>query len=275
MLKMIDYWRATEPSVFGLYHIICILIVIAVSILLIKKVKNPTDKTLNKLLLIFSIVMLVLEVYKELTYMTSYDEVTQTYDYDWYAFPFQFCSTTMYIMLIAGLLKPGKFKDAMLAFLASYSLFGGLTVFAYPEQVFVERVGINFQTMVHHGSQIVVGCYLLGSNVVKFNYKTLIKGTYVFVALFFIALAMNIIVYNTGIANGESFNMFYVGPYYECTLPLVSLFYPKEFTIIKYLLFLCIYVFGFIAASGAVLALGYGLKRLIILIQNKLVKNNN
>ena len=271
-MLMINYWRMPEPKVFGIYHIICILIVIAITILMAKRIKNPNDKTLNKILFITGIIMILFEVYKELTYILYFNEDIGKYEYDWEFFPFQFCSTAIYIVFISSFLKPGKFKDSMLAFLATYSLFAGLTVFAYPEQVFIERVGINIQTMVHHGLQIIIGTYLLATGVVKFDYKTLVKGTYVFIALFLIAITMNVVVYNLGIAGDDEFNMFYIGPYYECTLPLVSLFYPKEFTILKYLGFICIYVLGFVAASGAVLALGYGLKVLILKIQNKCFK---
>ena len=109
----------------------------------------------------------------------------------------------------------------------------------------------------------------------KINYKTIIKGTYIFIALFLIAFSLNVIVYNTNIANGDEFNMFYIGPYYECTLPLVSLFYPKEFTILKYIGFLCLYLFGFIAASSAVLLLGYSLKIIIAKIKSKYFCNQN
>ena len=203
MLFLIDYLRATEPSVFGFYHIFCILLVIGVTILMVKKFKSPDEKTLNRILFISGITMLLFEVYKELTYVMEYNSDTNMYEYDWEYFPFQFCSTAMYILFIASFLKPGKFKDAMLAFAATYSLFGGLTVYAYPEQVFIERVGINIQTMYHHGAQVVIGAYLLSSGVVKINYKTIIKGTYIFIALFLIAFSLNVIVYNTNIANGD------------------------------------------------------------------------
>ncbi len=276
MLKMINYWEMAEPKVFGLYHIICIVIVILGTILLTKKVKNPNNKTLKVILLISGIIMLLLEIYKQLTFLTEYDEQTKTWDYSWYGFPFQFCSTPMYLMLIFVLLKPGKFQEAILCFLATFSIFGGLTVYAYPEQVFTERVGVNIQTMVHHGLQLVIGYYLIASGTVKINFKTLLKGSFVFLVLFLIALLMNIVVYNTGITNGDEFNMFYIGPYYECILPLVNLFYPNEFNIFSYLGFLILYVGGFIFVSGIVLLIAQGLKMLYFKFKkNNLSKTNN
>lgn len=263
---MFNYIIIDTPKVYGLFHIGCILVLIAVCVLLCKFIKKPTDKTINIVLLTMGIVMLGLEVYKELTFILELNEETGKYEYAWYAFPFQFCSTTMYVMVITALLKPGKVKDAMLAFLASYSIFGGLTVYAYPEQVFVSRLGIDIQSMAHHGLQIACGVWLLYTKTVKVNIKTILSGTYVFLVLLAMALVMNIVVYKSGVIADHTFNMFYVGPYYECTLPLVSLLWPKEFTIFKYILFLLIYIFGFIGAASVILLIAYGIERLCIKI---------
>jgi len=39
----------------------------------------------------------------------------------------------------------------------------------------------------------------------------------------------------------ETFNMFYIGPYYDCSLPLLSMIYPK----IPYICFILLYILGF------------------------------
>ena len=259
----LDYIITEPPKVFGLFHIACILIVIAICVILGVKYKNPTEKGLNRTLLIFGLIMLVLEIYKELTYILYFDADTGTYKYSWYAFPFQFCSTPMYILLIAPFVKNKKVKDCMLSFLACFSVFGGLCVLIYPEQVFISRLGITIQSMLHHSCQIIVGSFLISSGVVKLNKETLLHGSYVFFVLLIMALTMNIVVYNFDLLPGHTFNMFYVGPYYECTLPLVSLLWPNEFTLLKYILFLMIYIIGFVLASGVVLIFAYLIKKCI------------
>ena len=50
-----------------------------------------------------------------------------SYNYAWYAFPWQFCSTPMYIGLLAGLSK-GKLHDHFCAYLATFALFAGTAV---------------------------------------------------------------------------------------------------------------------------------------------------
>lgn len=99
--------------------------------------------------------------------------------------------------------------------------------------------------------------------MVKLNKETLLHGSYVFFVLIIMALTMNIVVYNFDLLPGHTFNMFYVGPYYECTLPLVSLLWPNEFTLLKYILFLMIYIIGFVLASGVVLIFAYLIKKCI------------
>lgn len=256
------------PKSYGLFHLGSIIILGIVIFLSIKFLKNPSRKTVNIVMLVSGIIMILLEVFKELSFVVTFNEELQIYEYSWYAFPFQFCSTAMYVMVLVPLFKEGKIRQALLAFLASYSIFGGLTVYAYPEQVFVSHLGVCIQTMVHHGLQIAVGVWLLASGVVKINYKSLINGSYVFFVLFAIAFLMNVSFYNLHICDGHAFNMFYIGPYYECTLPLVSMFYPKEFNIIGYILFLLLYIVGFIAASGVILLIAYGIQKLVMKLKN-------
>ena len=58
----LDYIITEPPKVFGLFHIACILIVIVICVILGVKYKNPTEQGLNRTLLIFGLIMLVLEI---------------------------------------------------------------------------------------------------------------------------------------------------------------------------------------------------------------------
>ena len=49
---------------------------------------------------------------------------------------------------------------------------------------------------------------------------------------------MNILVYNSGILNGETFNMFYISPYFESSLPV----FDKIQLATPYSIYLVIYV---------------------------------
>mgnify|MGYP003462252067 FL=1 len=57
-----------------------------------------------------------------------------------------------------------------------------------------------------------------------------------------IAELMNIVVYNLGILNGETFNMFYISPYFISTLPVFDVIQEN----VPYLVYLIIYILALI-----------------------------
>lgn len=262
--------RMTCPTMYGWFHLLALAVIISLIVFLCIKFKNSNDKTVRIILLVLSSIMILFEIYKQLNY--SYNGATDTWDYQWYAFPFQFCSTPMYVALIASLIPKGKVQDAMYCFLATYGLFGGLSVMLYPADVFIGTIGINIQTMIHHGFQIVMGVYLLVSGRVDFkiktSWKTLLKASIVFVSLTLIALLADVIVVKAGIT--ETFNMFYISPYYACSLPLLSALYP----VLPYFIFLIVYMLGFALCAYIMLLLAKAIS-LITPAVKKIFKKSN
>ena len=153
----------------------------------------------------------------------------------------------MYLMVIAGILRKGKVYDCIKSYLATFALFAGLCVMVYPGDVFTRQIGINIQTMFWHSSMFTIGFLLLATRSVKFNFKIIIKATYVFLIMLAIALIMNIIWHYCG--TDATFNMFYISPYLPCTLPLLSIIYAST----PYIVFLIIYVVGFALAASVML----------------------
>ncbi|MBU1143027.1 MAG: YwaF family protein, partial [Firmicutes bacterium] len=125
----------------GWFHYLSLVLVIVASVIAITRMKNMSDKKLKKVLLIFAIILIVFEIYKQLIF--SYQA---NWNYQWYAFPFQFCSTPMYVALFAGLTRNKKIFEALKIFLATFGLFAGVAVMLYPMTVFVGTIGINIQT---------------------------------------------------------------------------------------------------------------------------------
>lgn len=221
LLEILDADMNT-PTMYGWFHILFFTLSVALGAALCKW-KKPTDSFVSKLLLITAILSIALEIYKQINYTFSYDGQSITADYQWYAFPFQFCSTPMYVGLLAGLLRKGKVRDALCTYLGTYALFGGLVVMIYPAQVFISTIGINIQTMICHGAMLTVGMYLLGSQYVKLEHKTILKAIPVFLCLVAAATVMNEIAYFSGLLETETFNMFFISPHCEGTLPVYSL----------------------------------------------------
>ncbi len=245
-----------KPGMYGWFHILCLLLTVGITALLCRHLRQPDDRA-RRLVLITAIIVSILEIYKQINYTFSYDGGISA-DFAWYAFPFQFCSTPMYAGLVAGLTRRGKLHEATCAYLASYALFAGLSVMLYPATVFIDTVGINIQTMVCHGSMITVGVCLLASGYVKLDHRTVLKALPVF--LFFVAAAvcMNEHAYRTGLLETDTFNMFFISPYCEPSLPVYSLVQG----VVPFPWCLVLYILGFTAAAYLVLLLAMGIRAL-------------
>lgn len=263
-LKALD-GQMTEPPAYGWFHLMFWGIMIATIVLLVIFARKVDDKKFRLILIITASILILLEVYKQLNF--SFNSQTGVWDYQWYSFPFQFCSTPMYIMLLAGLVKKGRFHDMLLTYLSTFCVFAGICVMIMPGDVFIETIGINIQTMIHHSAMVIIGIFILATGRVKLNIKNFLWSTLVFVGLVLIALLLNVILYNSGVLNGETFNMFFISPYFDCTLPLVSLIYP----VVPYVVFLLIYIVGFCVAALIV----FYLSKLVFFIIDKIKNKNN
>ncbi len=235
--------KMQTPTYYGWFHCLFIAIFVALCILCVMQAKkHRTEKSFKIIVWVCWSIMFVLELYKQLIYSFRLVDGVPTWHYQWYAFPYQLCSTPLYVLPIIGCLKPGKVRDALMSYISTFAFFGGFVVFAYPGDVFVRTIGINIQTMVHHGLQLVTGIYFVAYNREKINFKYFLKAIYVFVVAIAVAMILNAIVPNF---TPETFNMFYISPKFPCTLPLLSLIYPK----VPYLVFLLIYILGFCLAA--------------------------
>ena len=244
------------PAVFGIYHIICLVLTAGLTAFAAIRGKHHSEKKIVNVVLITAIVVALFEIYKQINY-TFGNGSGEPY-YQWYAFPWQFCSTPMYIGLLAGIIRKGRIHNALCAYLATYSVFAGLAVMIYPGDVFVGTVGINIQTIICHGSMVVIGGYLLGSGHVKLEMKTVLKSMPVFAICVALAAVMNEMAHAAGLLENHNFNMFYISPYLECTLPVYSLVHNAVPFPVNFI----IYVLGFTAAACVILLLAKGIAAL-------------
>ncbi len=232
-----------RPSTFGLYHFICLAIVVALSVLVVLKCRRFSDNQYDLFLAITTGVLVLFELYKQFNF--SYDWETDTWSYQWYSFPFQFCSTPLYVMPLALIFrKQTKIRDAFRAFLGSYALFAGAAVMVYPSTVYIETIGINIQTMVHHGAMVLVGVLTHASGKAKPKHTTVLKAVPVFLVAAAIALTMNILFYHF-VSMEEGVNMFFISPYETCVFPFLD--YIQS--VAPYPVFLLAYILGFSAVA--------------------------
>lgn len=234
------------------FHYLSLILVIIGSVLAVTRMKGMNEKKLNLVLILFSVTLLSFEIYKQIifTYQASGS-------YQWYAFPFQFCSTPMYVSLVAGLVKNKRIKQALINFLATFGLFAGLAVMLYPATVFVSTIGINIQTMVHHGGMMVLGVGLLAHHV-ELKWKSVLSGSYVFAFLMLVAMALNGL-FNHLIHQG-TFNMFFINHLFENGIPVLMIFQP----LVPHVIFLLIYLFGFTLLAALVFGIRYGIDQIAL-----------
>ena len=257
VLAFLDSSMETPVS-FGWFHLLWLALTFLVLIPLLRFPKRQDDAHIRRVVLVTAIAVTVLEIYKQINYSFSYEDGI-VFDYQWYAFPFQFCSTPMYIGLLAGLTKKGKIHESLCAYLATYSMFAGLAVMIYPNDVFIETIGINIQTMICHGSMITIAIYLFATGYVKLQHKTLLKAMPVFAVTVGMAAVMNEIAYQVGLLETETFNMFYISPHCDPSL----LIYSDVQRVVPFPWSLVIYILGFTAAAYLVLLIVMGIGALV------------
>ena len=250
LLALLDTQMETPPS-FGWFHLMWVGISFLALIPLLRFPKEQSQDHVRKVVLVTAITVIILEIYKQINYSFSYEDGI-AFDYQWYAFPFQFCSTPMYVGLLAGLVKKGKLHDSLCAYLATYAIFAGTAVMIYPNDALVGTIGINIQTMICHGSMITIGIYLFATGHVKLEHKTILKAMPVFAVTVSIAAVMNEIAYRVGLLETETFNMFFISPHCEPSL----LVYSDVQKVVPFPWSLVIYILGFTAAAYIMLLLG-------------------
>lgn len=244
-------FRVDQPDLYGIFHIVSLVLCFAIAIIGVLRCPRPSELTIRHILLVTSLVVIGLEVYKQVALTFNFDKSSLSVDYPWYIFPFQFCSTPMYVGLAAALVSNGKIHRCLCAYLATFSLFAGLAVMFYPSTVFVEFLGINIQTMVCHGVMVALGIYLLFSGYVRPEPRTLLRAIPVFMTLITIAMVMNEIAHRTGLLKTDTFNMFFISPYCAPSLPV----YSQVQAVVSFPWSIVIYILGFSLAAGIVLGL--------------------
>ena len=237
----------TIPKTFGLFHFAALIVLIIATVFAVKFLKNAPEKTFRRFVLAVWIVIVIGEIYRQISFSLKLVDGAFIWDYAWYIFPFQLCSSPLYAFPVIVFLKEGKLRDAFLSFLALWSFFGGLAVMIYPGDVFCASLGINIQTMVHHSSQVLVGVLIAVRNYKKMNAKYFLRGLCVYLVFLTIAMLLNIYVhdYLVSIGSGHTINMFYISPYYQCTLPILSNIHAAT----SWGVLFPTYVFGFIVIA--------------------------
>lgn len=238
------------PKPYGWFHWLCISLMIIVIIFLYLIKDRHNEKQLKIVLGIYSIVALILEIIKQIiwSFDFSFETNISTWDYQWYSFPFQLCTTPIYVCITCFFLKNNKLRDSLLSYICFFTILGSISTILMPDSCFTRDIVVNIHTMWLHLGSFVVSVYLLMNNVIKKEKQNLKRATIVFLIFVGIAQVLNIVIYNSGILKDETFNMFYISPYFISTLPIFDLIQKN----VPYIIFLAIYVLILIIGANII-----------------------
>ncbi len=211
-----------EPQSWGRFHLLTLgLMCCAIAVLYTRR-KQHCETQLKFVLGMYSMVALTTELLKQLSWTFNYNLATQVvlWDYEWYSFPYQLCSTPMYVCLACFLMKKCRLRDSLLSYVAYITILGSIATIFMPDSCFVHDILVNIHTTHLHYGSFVVSVYLLMSGEVKLEREALLRGIFVFLAMVTSAFALNELVYWSGILEGETFNMFYISRHFISELPV-------------------------------------------------------
>lgn len=239
-------YESYRPKSYGFFHVACLCTSLLIAGILISRKEKDHEETQKKILTIYSWTALILEITKQVIW--SYNG--QAWHYQWYAAPFQLCTTPIYVCLLAAHLPKCRLRDSLLSYVAYVTILGSLATAAYPESCFVKTVLVNVHTMFLHMGSLTVSIYLLFKEISP-DRKSWISGYKVFLLFSSMAELLNITVYHSGILNGQTFNMFYISPYFISALPVFSTIQQQ----VPFLLFLLVYLGAVFVGSGCIFLL--------------------
>ena len=260
--------QMNTPKPWGWFHIMWILLVIISLVILFNLRKKYSNKQLKIVLGIYGIIALILELTKQIIWSFNYNEITNivTWDYQWYAAPFQLCTTPIFASVICLFLKEdSKIRKALLSYMAYITILGSFMTMIIPDSCFTSDILINIHTMWLHLGSFVVSIYLLMGGAVKIHKESFKLAFYVFLVFVLIAEILNIGIYNSGILNGETFNMFYISPYFISSLPIFDIIQQN----VPFLVFLLIYIVSINIGSLFIYFTSYVIERKLSKLNKK------
>lgn len=248
------------PKAWGWFHLNWFFLTILLITLFVIFRKKYSQKQMKTVLLIYAILSLILEITKQVIWSFNFDPETLigTWDFQWYAFPFQLCTTPIYVCILISLLKKGKFQEDLIYYLIFITIIGSLATMFMPDSCFCRTLEVDIHTMVLHFGSFVVSFYLIMHNLNKINFKNFLRGYKVFLIMALIANMGNIILYKSGILHGETFNMFYISPYFPSVLPVFCDLYYK----VPYVIYLVLYLLGVFIGGLIIYLILKGIKKI-------------
>lgn len=223
MAEFIHYLQGEmeTPSLLSFFHIVVIATILLTTVLISVFFKNCKEKTYKRILLIGWVICIVLEIFKQI--IKSFHNGNPSYfEYNFYDFPFHLCSMIFYMLPMLIFLNKDKHKnliEALNGFISFFGLFAGIVVVFVPTFVFSRLIFTNVQSMVHHGTQVVLGVFIFVWNRKEITTKTYLKSLIVLIITMVLAIGVNLLLYPL---SKDGIDMFYINPRQYNNLPIFS-----------------------------------------------------
>jgi hypothetical protein len=235
-------WKMEPQSLFGSFHLIYVIVGLAVCVLLAYLLRGISKRTHTILLTSLGVLLILSEIYKQLFWYHAIGYA----EYPWIILPFHLCSMPLYLLPFVAWLPKGRVQQALYVFLASYCLAGGLISILVDGGLLRNYWTMTIHSLTWHLLLVFVGLYLGLSGRVGGGIKTFAKGAAAFGAFALIAFVLNIALMDL---SGGACDMFFVGPgpmnvvvYRDIAVvvgrPLTTLLYLLTLTIASYLCWL-------------------------------------
>lgn len=243
------YWTAWEmekPAAYGPFHIIATLVLLTVTVLAAWLLRN-TDEKQNRIVLgTVGGFLLLTEMYKIAFHLT-----VDPYDWSfWGVFPFQLCSTPMYLSLICAFCRSKKVNSWLYETMFAVNMFGGIMAFLEPSGIQHPYVTLTLHAYIWHMLLIFLGLYLYMSKracVDKGGYK---KAALTYLATCGLAQTFNIVFF-------KKVNCFYISPFVRSPLAVFKNIYDACGGVINMVLM----IIAILLASAIVFYVGYALRQ--------------
>lgn len=202
----------TPPKPYGLFHITAAAAGLAAAFFAARFLagRNLKDSTKRRLLLFTGILLLLMEVYKQLFLY----EVVNEGRYDWWYFPFQLCSLPLYLcpLMAFSMQKCRKFSVHIGTFMMDFNLLGGLMALAEPSGLMHPYASLTLHGFAWHIIIVFLGLYI-GFSGMGDKSRRGFWGTLPILAVSVAAATLCNVFFHT---RGE-ISMFYISPYEPST----------------------------------------------------------
>ena len=240
--------RVQTPEPWGIYHLCCmgILVVCVALLVAFGKKLRAAPKLVRRLTIGTGIFLIAIEALKQIFYGLHAGEDEIFWDYPWWVFPLQMCSTPMYVCFALLFFREGRIQRALCTYLGTFGMVGGIAVMLLPSTVFTDFLFVDLHTMIWHILLVCLGVLQWCGGTAGQKASDLLGCAAVFLLFAGIAAALDCALPQLA---EEGFNMFYLSPYIPISM---SDFVEWFWETVPYPVYLLTYALGFIGVSAAI-----------------------